>query len=92
MARRENASTPLPFTRTQRAALPSSPVTAEPLPSRLAAIARGTGEVDCVYHIGFEELVAETDAAGTAERKKALDELITQNREDFLRLSAVLAV
>jgi hypothetical protein len=40
----------------------------------------------------LEELVAETDAAGTAERKKALDELITQNRlEDFLRLSAVLA-
>jgi hypothetical protein len=30
---------------------------------------------------------------GTAEQKKLLDELITQNRlEDFLRLSAVLAV
>jgi len=54
-------------------------VTAEPLPSRLA--------------IAFEELVAATDAAGTAEQKKVLDELITQNRlEDFLRLSAVLAV
>ncbi len=53
----------------------------------------GTGEVDCVYHIAFEELVAATDAAGTAEQKKVLDELITQNRlEDFLRLSAVLAV
>jgi len=38
-------------------------------------------------------LVAATDAAGTAEQKKVLDELITQNRlEDFLRLSAVLAV
>jgi hypothetical protein len=47
------------------------------LPSRLAAIARGTGEVDCVYHIAFEELVAATDAAGTAEQKKVLDELIT---------------
>ncbi len=68
-------------------------VTAEPLPSRLTAIARGTGEVDCVYHIAFEELVAATDAAGTAEQKKVLDELVTQNRlEDFLRLSAVLAV
>lgn len=31
-------------------------VTAEPLPSRLAAIARGTGEVDAVYHIAFEAL------------------------------------
>ncbi|MUM19658.1 restriction endonuclease [Mycobacterium sp. CBMA271] len=31
-------------------------VTAEPLPSRLAAIARGTGEVDAVYHIAFDAL------------------------------------
>ena len=68
-------------------------VTAEPLPSRLAAIARGTGEVDAVYHIAFEELVAATKVAGTAEQKKVLDELITQNRlEDFLRLPVVLAV
>lgn len=68
-------------------------VTAEPLPSRLAAIARGTGEVDCVYHIAFEELVAATDAAGTAEQKKVLNEMITQNRlEDFLRLPVVLVV
>jgi len=45
-----------------------SDVTAEPLPSRLAAIARGTGEVDCVRILDvliaqerlmrFEELVA----------------------------------
>jgi len=68
-------------------------VTAEPLPSRLAAIARGTGEVDCVYHIAFEELVAAIDAAGTAEQKKLLDEPSTQNRlGDLLRRSAVLAV
>ncbi|MFF6951861.1 NgoMIV family type II restriction endonuclease [Streptomyces iakyrus] len=26
--------------------------TAEPMPSRMAAIARGPGEVDAVYHIG----------------------------------------
>lgn len=31
-------------------------VTAEPLPSRLAAIARGTGEVDAVYHVAFDAL------------------------------------
>jgi hypothetical protein len=31
-------------------------VTAEPLPSRLAAIARGTGEVDAVYHIAYDAL------------------------------------
>ncbi len=31
-------------------------VTAEPLPTRLATIARGTGEVDAVYHIAFHSL------------------------------------
>lgn len=31
-------------------------VTAEPLPTRLSAIARGTGEVDAVYHIAYGAL------------------------------------
>lgn len=31
-------------------------VTAEPLPSRLASIALGTGDVDCVYHFALPEL------------------------------------
>jgi hypothetical protein len=31
-------------------------VTAEPMPSRLRSIAIGTGEVDCVYHVAFNEL------------------------------------
>jgi hypothetical protein len=33
-------------------------VTAEPLPSRLASIARGTGEVDAVYHIAYDAMAA----------------------------------
>ena len=33
-------------------------VTAEPLPSRIAAIALGTGDIDCVYHFALTELVA----------------------------------
>lgn len=32
-------------------------VTAEPLPSRIAAIALGTGDMDCVYHFALFELV-----------------------------------
>ena len=32
-------------------------VTAEPLPSRIAAIAMGTGDMDCVYHFALPELV-----------------------------------
>lgn len=31
-------------------------ITAEPLPSRLASIALGTGDVDCVYHFALHEL------------------------------------
>lgn len=31
-------------------------VTAEPLPSRLLSIARGTGEIDAVYHLLYDEL------------------------------------
>ncbi|TQM66852.1 NgoMIV restriction enzyme [Actinomadura hallensis] len=33
-------------------------VTAEPLPTRLSAIARGTGELDAVYHIAYAALDA----------------------------------
>jgi len=33
-------------------------VTAEPLPTRLASIAAGTGEIDCVYHAALSELLA----------------------------------
>ena len=32
-------------------------VTAEPLPSRIAAIALGTGDMDCVYHFALTELI-----------------------------------
>lgn len=32
-------------------------VTAEPTPSRIAAIALGTGDIDCVYHFALSELV-----------------------------------
>lgn len=33
-------------------------ITGEPLPSRIAAIALGTGDIDCVYHFALRELVA----------------------------------
>jgi hypothetical protein len=31
-------------------------VTGEPLPSRLASLALGTGDIDCVYHFALLEL------------------------------------
>jgi hypothetical protein len=55
-------------------------VTAEPLPSRLASIGRGTGEVDAVYHVAFAELRDSVAAVGTAEQRDVLAELTDQSR------------
>jgi hypothetical protein len=55
-------------------------VTAEPLPTRLASIARGTGEVDAVYHVALEELAAAVDAEGGPEQVDAWDEVTAQGR------------
>jgi hypothetical protein len=55
-------------------------VTAEPLPTRLASIARGTGEVDCVYHVGLDVLYGVVrDEVGGIEFD-TLDELVEQDR------------
>jgi len=67
-------------------------VTAEPLPSRLASIARGTGEVDAVYHVALPQLIQATNAYGTVSQKQILDELVGQNRLfDIEQLSIVVA-
>jgi hypothetical protein len=55
-------------------------VTAEPLPTRLAAIARGTGEVDAVYHIALEALATAVDEVGGSEQVDAWNEVIGQKR------------
>lgn len=57
-------------------------VTAEPLPTRLAAIARGTGEVDAVYHIAFNSLDRAIRQATflTREQKDAWEEVTEQGR------------
>lgn len=52
-------------------------VTAEPLPSRLASIALGTGDVDCVYHFALPELqkaVNSSDQEDTIELLKTMIE------------------
>lgn len=55
-------------------------VTAEPLPSRLAAIARGTGEVDATYHIAFEALALAVTASRNTRQKDVWDEIVGQGR------------
>lgn len=55
-------------------------VTAEPLPSRLAAIARGTGEVDAVYHIVYDELDAAVQVSKNTRQQAAWGEITGQGR------------
>lgn len=45
-------------------------VTAEPMPSRLAALALGTGDLDCVYHFALNELL---EAVRSTNHLDALD-------------------
>jgi hypothetical protein len=47
-------------------------VTGEPLPSRLASLALGTGDIDCVYHFALYELL------------EAVREYARNGREDIL--------
>lgn len=55
-------------------------VTTEPLPTRLASIARGTGEIDAVYHVALSALRNATETVGGPEQQHVLDELIGQRR------------
>lgn len=55
-------------------------VTSEPLPSRLAAICRGTGEVDAVYHVCLPQLSQAVAEVGNIEQQHLLEEVTGQNR------------
>ena len=55
-------------------------VTAGPLPSRLASIARGIGQVDAVYHIAFDALDASVAAHANAAQTEAWHECVQQKR------------
>ena len=58
-------------------------VTGEPLPSRLASLAQGTGDLDCVYHFALYELLAavkEYGANGREDIIETLENLVTGKR------------
>ncbi|HUC25794.1 MAG TPA: NgoMIV family type II restriction endonuclease [Streptosporangiaceae bacterium] len=55
-------------------------VTAEPLPTRLASIARGTGEVDAVYHIAFDAMAISVASNANGEQADAWREVTGQRR------------
>lgn len=60
-------------------------VTAEPLPSRLASLALGTGDIDCVYHFALNELLESTaefaqERAGGEETRDLLRMMVEGKR------------
>lgn len=58
-------------------------VTGEPLPSRLASLALGTGDLDCIYHFALNELheaVKEYSRAGREDILEQLESLIDGKR------------
>lgn len=68
-------------------------VTAEPLPSRLASLCFGTGDIDCVYHVFLDELQAATNAVGDDSARDLLAQMIEGKRlKDISDLPLDLAV
>ncbi len=80
--------------RNRKGSLPHiAAVTAEPLPTRLAALALGTGDLDCVYHIALHELKASVLETDNEDQLEMLDMLIEGKRlRDISDLPFDLAV
>lgn len=68
-------------------------VTGEPLPSRIASVALGTGDIDCVYHFALPELVASVEDVGHGDAVELLSMMIEGKRlKDIADLPLDLAV
>lgn len=55
-------------------------VTLEPMPSRLASIAMGTGDVDCTYHAALYELMEAVRESNNEDQAEMLDTLVKGRR------------
>ena len=68
-------------------------ITGEPMPSRLASLALGTGDIDCMYHFALYELVEAVKAIGAEDAQEMLDILISGKRlKDISDLPLDLAI
>jgi hypothetical protein len=68
-------------------------VTGEPMPSRLASLALGTGDIDCVYHFALPELIQALSVLGLSDHKEQLDTMVDGKRlRDIADLPLDLAV
>ncbi|MBK7918740.1 MAG: hypothetical protein IPJ94_21280 [Chloroflexi bacterium] len=55
-------------------------VTAEPMPTRLASLALGTGDIDCVYHFALLELIEAAKDTKNEAVIESLEIMIEGNR------------
>lgn len=93
--RSQNARTEaLNLIRNRKGSLPHIvTVTAEPLPTRLAALALGTGDLDCIYHFALPELQQTLQEMDNEDQLDMLDTLVTGRRlRDISDLPFDLAV
>ena len=68
-------------------------VTAEPLPSRLASIAIGTGDIDCTYHVALHELQEAVGDSGWGDAQEMLAIMVEGKRlRDISDLPLDLAI
>lgn len=80
--RSQNARTEaLNLIRNRKGSLPHVvAVTAEPLPTRIASLALGTGDLDCVYHFALNELIESIEEIRNADQLDMLMVLIDGRR------------
>jgi len=55
-------------------------VTGEPLPNRIASLALGTGDIDCVYHVALHELIQAIQESGSEPVMEMLETLVDGRR------------
>ena len=68
-------------------------VTGEPVPSRLASIALGTGDIDCVYHFALNELEVALDKLGQDDARDLVATMVSGKRlKDISDLPLDLAI
>lgn len=54
--------------------------TAEPMPNRLASLALGTGDIDCMYHFALYELIRAVKEVGSEDTIETLKTLVKGKR------------
>lgn len=55
-------------------------ITSEPLPGRIASLALGTGDIDCIYHVALRELMEAVEESGRDDSAETLRDMVSGKR------------